>query len=440
MTTLTIILINICLLLLASCTVLAYLIRRQRLNHQRNLFSLRGKIRSQIEDKQKLSADSKHTTIVEYIEQLISSTSPRRRLLASGSTEKDASNPIDLSTAATQMHLLLLEMLHASVLKNDPTDFDWEALESKLKEIIPAPAPLNNENDIQLQAEIKQLKSQLAFETDRVSNLEEFKEMFASMQKKWQEAREQNLEYYKQLCELPNTSDNESEKVALLNQYNSSYEDVDELIENLIPIKLEKIEISTHEMEELNRNIEDSRAKIEAQQATIENLNKLIRESENYVAITRHELEKTEAQIKELEEALEKSDEMTKEMEAMQKIINRFAIESRDMLVSLQILEQENSDIRSKLNQAQADSRAGTSQDTSGPAPTDSNQDFEELQKDYMNLEKSYTSITKQIFTLTDQCDQLEQSLRGKHPDIADRLTSIIRDASNSLSYNDDLD
>jgi chromosome segregation ATPase len=420
--------------------VLAYLIRRQRLNHQRNLFSLRGKIRSQIEDKQKLSADSKHTTIVEYIEQLISSTSPRRRLLASGSTEKDASNPIDLSTAATQMHLLLLEMLHASVLKNDPTDFDWEALESKLKEIIPAPAPLNNENDIQLQAEIKQLKSQLAFETDRVSNLEEFKEMFASMQKKWQEAREQNLEYYKQLCELPNTSDNESEKVALLNQYNSSYEDVDELIENLIPIKLEKIEISTHEMEELNRNIEDSRAKIEAQQATIENLNKLIRESENYVAITRHELEKTEAQIKELEEALEKSDEMTKEMEAMQKIINRFAIESRDMLVSLQILEQENSDIRSKLNQAQADSRAGTSQDTSGPAPTDSNQDFEELQKDYMNLEKSYTSITKQIFTLTDQCDQLEQSLRGKHPDIADRLTSIIRDASNSLSYNDDLD
>lgn len=440
MTTLTIILINICLLLLASCTVLAYLIRRQRLNHQRNLFSLRGKIRSQIEDKQKLSADSKHTTIVEYIEQLISSTPPRRRPLASGSTEKDASNPIDLSTAATQMHLLLLETLHASVLKNDPTDFDWEALESKLKEIIPAPAPLNNENDIQLQAEIKQLKSQLAFETDRVSNLEEFKEMFASMQKKWQEAREQNLEYYKQLCELPNTSDNESEKVALLNQYNSSYEDVDELIENLIPIKLEKIEISTHEMDELNRNIEDSRAKIEAQQATIENLNKLIRESENYVAITRHELEKTEAQIKELEEGLEKSDEMTKEMEAMQKIINRFAIESRDMLVSLQILEQENSDIRSKLNQAQADSRAGTSQDTSGPAPTDSNQDFEELQKDYMNLEKSYTSITKQIFTLTDQCDQLEQSLRGKHPDIADRLTSIIRDASNSLSYNDNLD
>lgn len=262
--------------------------------------------------------------------------------------------------------------------------------------------------------------------------------MFISMQTKWQEAREQSLVYYKQLCELQSTSEQEGEKLTLLSQYNSSYDDVDDLIENLIPIKLEKIEISTHEMDELNRNIEDSRAKIEAQQATIANLNKQILESESYVAVTRRELENTEAKMKELEEALENSDQQTKEMEAMQKIINRFAIESRDMLVSLQILEQENDDIRAKLYQAS--NQAGNSNHSSDSAPTENNQDFEELQNDYMNLEKSYTSITKQIFTLTDQCDQLEQSLRGKHPDIADRLTSIIRDASNSLSYNDDLD
>ncbi|MDF1644169.1 MAG: hypothetical protein P1U80_08295 [Pseudomonadales bacterium] len=139
---LTLILANICLLLLASCTALAYLIRRQRRNHLRNLFSLRGKIRSQISDRQKSSADRKHAAIVEYLQQLISSTSSRTRLLASASIENDDSNPIDFSTSAAQVRLLILEAQHASALRNDPTDFDWEALESKLKEIIPDNPPL----------------------------------------------------------------------------------------------------------------------------------------------------------------------------------------------------------------------------------------------------------------------------------------------------------
>lgn len=304
----------------------------------------------------------------------------------------------------------------------------WQNLEEPIIKLAKSltPEQIEPENDI-VQEELDMLENALREAESKNSELKHYKTAFLDLQKKWNNACPNQNAIHQQLKAMTAEADNKEALHTQLDGYHQYFTDAgsifaeensaqtpppatgdknyDQNLNNLHNITLEQsrtIAKLKGEIEKMKNAPGVDIKQIENYTAHTERLEAMLNESSTCIELLETELEASQDTVKGLMERLEEEDTGVQRND-MQMIIEQFTNDSQNMMNTLQMLEEENEQLRSSIEQpASPDELSEAANDTISLS-----QGSEELKdqlkaktEDLLNLQTEFNDLEQRYLAL----------------------------------------
>ena len=236
-----------------------------------------------------------------------------------------------------------------------------------------APTKVEPESDI-MQEELDLLENALRDAESKISNLKQYKHGFLDLQKKWNASRPNQDALHQQLKAMTDQNENKEEVHSHLDNYHQYFTEVgvafgeeddtqssptqqssknfDQSLDTLHNITLEQsrtIAKLKGELEKMKQAPDADLEQIEKYAGHTDRLEAMLKESGTCIELLETELDASQETVRSLMDRLEEEEGGTQKGE-MQNIIQQFTNDSQNMMNTLQMLEEENEQMRAKLD------------------------------------------------------------------------------------------
>ncbi|GGY68108.1 hypothetical protein GCM10011613_10400 [Cellvibrio zantedeschiae] len=253
----------------------------------------------------------------------------------------------------------------------------------------------------------------------RIENLEKFKRLFFDMEKQWAAAQANAQDYYAQLLVL---SDGVSDRAAfndVLESYHGVYDSIQQNITQVIQnpdsfthktinitrqdpraaeeiVKLRNVAADQHRIiNDLQRKLveasttEEKELIIQELQQQLQRQIRFVQESETCIQLLEDELAKAHEEISLQEKTLDETSALSEENKQIKNALHNFTLESKDLVSSINELEQENDSLKQNMRQPAPSANIVAAQ----PEAAKMQSELSELKKQYAELEEKYLDL-----------------------------------------------
>lgn len=266
------------------------------------------------------------------------------------------------------------------------------------------------------------LEAELETAKKRIENLEKFKRLFFDMEKQWGEAKSNAQDYYAQLLALSEGVHDRGQFNSVLESYHGVYDGIQHNITQIVqnpdglhktinitrqdPRAAEEIVKLRNVAADQHRIINDLQRKLlaadtaEAKELIINELQqqlqrqiRFVQESETCIQLLEDELAKAHEEISFQEKSLDETSALSEENKQIKNALHSFTLESKDLISSINDLEQENDLLKS--HQANSPQTATAQVVTKEVSP-----DTQKIQSELMDLKKQYAELEERYLDL----------------------------------------
>lgn len=314
--------------------------------------------------------------------------------------------PIERQALALRHAFLIAE--RESVLAADGEGTDWGILVAKLSQIIQfyqqppeALAAADVLDEFEVESGPSGLEEEIEQQKRHIANLEKFRHLYFDVERKWREARAEAQGYHQELLAMGKSMGGGVEFDTLMQQYSDAYGGLGELLEGggaaaddssggerisvgktVIEnqeevLRLRNMAVDQHKLiQELKRKLSDTDSLdqqehlIEEMHAQLERNQRFLKESDACIQQLEAEvggLQAENAKLKNRSQAAAPASaasaatkEMEEEMELLRDLVTSFTEQSRDMLGTISVLEEDNRRLMAQGNSG--NSEGGNSQ------------------------------------------------------------------------------
>jgi hypothetical protein len=303
-------------------------------------------------------------------------------------------NPAEQRTIALRYAFLRAEELSTIEQENSPAY--WALFLQSLEPLLPS-----GDNE-----EIETYKK-------RISNLEKFKKMFFDLEKQWNQAQSNAQNYYEQLSDYAEQLQDKTQFTELLDNYHQSYDGIKNTITTLNDnspahktiniirqdpraaeeiMKLRNVAADQHRIiNNLQKQLtsavtlEDKNTLIKELEKQLERQVRFVQESDTCVQLLEEELERAHQQL----EQQAPDQELIEENTRIKETLHNFSLESKDLVIDIDTLEEENLKLKEGLKQPLPTAHAPSHSDEFLQAKGE----LAELQNQYAELEEKYLEL-----------------------------------------------
>jgi len=289
----------------------------------------------------------------------------------------------------------------------------WSIFQEALTPLLAAPPTLVDPN-LELAAELETAKK-------RIENLEKFKRLFFDMEKQWAQAQENAQSYYEQLLAM---SEGVSDRPAfnkVLENYHGVYDSIQQNITQVIQnpdsfghnkvinitrqdpraaeeiVKLRNVAADQHRIiNDLQRKLssantsEEKEVVIQELQQQLQRQIRFVQESETCIQLLEDELAKAHEALSLNEQTLDATQLLSEENKQIRSTLHNFTLESKDLLSSINELEEENDSLKQNANLANA----------TGNAVNDNSAELKKLQAELNDIKNQYAELEEKYLDL----------------------------------------
>lgn len=253
----------------------------------------------------------------------------------------------------------------------------------------------------------------------RVENLEKFKKLFFDLEAKWNAAQNTSEDYHAQLLALSNQMLDPDAYQLLLENYQGSFGEFSQSMSNTANVasdpdaktiniirqdpraaeeivKLRNVAADQYRViNNLQRKLEEATSDeqkaliIQELEQQLQRQIRFVQESDTCVQLLEEELIKANEKIAEQEHLIDDGQKVGEENLHIKDTLHSFTLESRDLLASLESLEQENTELKEQLESLSVMVGSGSASTSSGK----DQEAFTLLQKQYAELEERYLTL-----------------------------------------------
>jgi len=284
-------------------------------------------------------------------------------------------------------------------------------------------APLLNSSQPQPLEDDSELKEELNTAKKRIENLEKFKRLFFDMEKQWKNAQTNAQDYYGQLLAL---SEGVHDRVAfndVLKNYHGVYDALHQNITQVIQnpdafsnnktiniirqdpraaeeiVKLRNVAADQHRIiNNLQRQLAEATTAEEKEivigelQQQLQRQVRFVQESETCIQLLEDELAKAHEEMSAKDKTLGETSLLSEENRQIKSTLHNFTLESKDLLISINELEEENDSLKQSMNQTVSITTQAVTKDAVADAHK-IHAELTDLKKQYAELEERYLDL-----------------------------------------------
>ena len=290
----------------------------------------------------------------------------------------------------------------------------WSIFQQALSPLLSASQP--GEENFELAEELTTAKK-------RIENLEKFKRLFFDMEKQWNSAQANAQDYYSQLLELSEGVNDRAAFNNVLENYHGVYDSIHQNIAQAAQnqdsfgnhktinitrqdpraaeeiMKLRNVAADQHRIiNNLQRKLieattaEEKETVIHELQQQLQRQVRFVQESETCIQLLEDELAKAHEEITIKDKTLDETNSLSEENKQIKTTLHNFTLESKDLLNSINDLEDENDSLKQNINQtAQISTHAASKETVSDVNKTHA--ELSDLKKQYAELEEKYLDL-----------------------------------------------
>lgn len=258
----------------------------------------------------------------------------------------------------------------------------------------------------------------------RIENLEKFKRLFFDMEKQWGTAQANAQDYYAQLLALSEGVNDRAAFNDVLERYHGVYDTIQQNITQVIQnpdsfnqqkvinitrqdpraaeeiVKLRNVAADQHRIiNDLQRKLmeasttEEKELIIQELQQQLQRQIRFVQESETCIQLLEDELAKAHEELSLHEKTLDETSALSEENKQIKNTLHSFTLESKDLISSLNELEQENDSLKQNMRQAAPATAAQTNS-------KDTLSDVKRMQAELTDLKKQYAELEEKYLDL----------------------------------------
>ena len=290
----------------------------------------------------------------------------------------------------------------------------WSIFQQALSPLLRASQP--GEENFELAEELTTAKK-------RIENLEKFKRLFFDMEKQWNSAQANAQDYYNQLLELSEGVNDRAAFNNVLENYHGVYDSIHQNIAQAVQnqdsfgnhktinitrqdpraaeeiMKLRNVAADQHRIiNNLQRKLieattaEEKETVIHELQQQLQRQVRFVQESETCIQLLEDELAKAHEEITIKDKTLDETNSLSEENKQIKTTLHNFTLESKDLLNSINDLEDENDSLKQNINQTAQISTHAVSKETVSDV-NKTHAELSDLKKQYAELEEKYLDL-----------------------------------------------
>lgn len=258
----------------------------------------------------------------------------------------------------------------------------------------------------------------------RIENLEKFKRLFFDMEKQWAAAQANAQDYYNQLLALSEGVNDRAAFNNVLENYHGVYDTIQQNITQIVQnpdsfsehktinitrqdpraaeeiVKLRNVAADQHRLiNNLQRKLEEA-STTEEKELVIQELQqqlqrqiRFVHESETCIQLLEDELAKAHEEISLQERTLDETSALSEENQQIKNTLHSFTLESKNLISSLNELEQENDSLKQNMYQSMPATASQASTKDISPDIKKMQTELSDLKKQYAELEEKYLDL-----------------------------------------------
>ncbi len=289
----------------------------------------------------------------------------------------------------------------------------WSIFQQALEPLLSAQGDPNSE-----------LKAELETAKKRIENLEKFKRLFFDMEKQWAAAQANAQDYYAQLLALSEGVEDRAAFNNVLESYHGVYDSIQQNITQVIQnpdsfnqhktinitrqdpraaeeiVKLRNVAADQHRIiNDLQRKLtsaataEEKEVVIQELQQQLQRQIRFVTESETCIQLLEDELAKAHEEISFQERSLDETNTLSEENQQIKNALHSFTLESKDLVSSINQLEDENDSLKQNMRTAPATINSQSTTSESAPEFKKIQAELNDLKKQYAELEERYLDL-----------------------------------------------
>ena len=292
----------------------------------------------------------------------------------------------------------------------------WSIFQQALTPLLTSSQPQTSEDNLEIQDELNTAKK-------RIENLEKFKRLFFDMEKQWKDAQTNAQDYYGQLMKLSDGVHDQAAFNDALKNYHGVYDAIHQNIMQVIQnpdsfgnhktinitrqdpraaeeiVKLRNVAADQHRIiNNLQRQLveattaEEKEIVIGELQQQLQRQVRFVQESETCIQLLEDELAKAHEEISLKDKTLDETSLLSEENRQIKSTLHSFTLESKDLLSSIDELEEENDSLKKNMSQTVPIPTQTATKET----VTDANKvhaELVDLKKQYAELEERYLDL-----------------------------------------------
>lgn len=273
------------------------------------------------------------------------------------------------------------------------------------------------ESNIELESELETAKK-------RIDNLEKFKRLFFDMEKQWAGAQANAQDYYAQLLALSEGVKDQAAFNNVLENYHGVYDSIQQNITQVTQnpdsfnqhkiinitrqdpraadeiVKLRNVAADQHRIiNDLQKKLisavsaEEKELVIHELQQQLQRQIRFVNESETCIQLLEDELAKAHEEIFMQERSLNETSALSEENQQIKNALHSFTLESKELISSINKLEDENNSLKQNMHQTPASINSQSRISESAPEVKKIQSELNDLKKQYAELEERYLDL-----------------------------------------------
>jgi len=282
----------------------------------------------------------------------------------------------------------------------------WSIFQQALEPLL---APNQNDN----------ANEELETAKKRIENLEKFKRLFFDMEKQWAEAQANAQDYYNQLLALSEGVSDRAQFNNVLERYHGVYDTIQHNITQVVQnpdsfnqhkvinitrqdpraaeeiVKLRNVAADQYRIiNDLQRKLDDAGTAEEKElvigelQQQLQRQIRFVQESETCIQLLEDELAKAQEEISLHGKTLDETTALNEENKQIKDTLHNFTLESKELISSLNELEQENDALKQNMRHAMP-----MQSNDAAPELKKAQSELADLKKQYAELEERYLDL-----------------------------------------------
>ncbi len=291
----------------------------------------------------------------------------------------------------------------------------WSIFQQALTPLLISPQQTTEKNS--------EFEEELNTAKKRIENLEKFKRLFFDMEKQWKDAQTNAQDYYGQLLELSEGVQDRAAFNDVLKNYHGVYDSIHQNITQVVQnpdsfsnhktinitrqdpraaeeiMKLRNVAADQHRIiNNLQRQLveattaEEKEVVIQELQQQLQRQVRFVQESETCIQLLEDELAKAHEEISFKDKTLDETSMLSEENSQIKSTLHDFTLESKDLLSSINELEEENDSLKKNLNLSTVQAATVTNKEADAEA-NKIHSELTDLKKQYAELEEKYLDL-----------------------------------------------